>query len=354
MRYVMGCMTGTSMDGIDVALVALTGHALEMRAEIINTASAAFDAQLARDLKRFAAQEPLSASAICDLNQRFSTIHTEIIQTCRGTHQLDLIAVHGQTVFHQAPLSWQLINPQLISQACQVDVVSDLRGTDLARGGQGAPITPLADFILFRDNSEQRAICNLGGFCNITLLPTTADTAAIEAFDCCSCNHLLNTIAQQAWQTDFDDGGKQALSGTCHEAAAADLLQRLQQQHQHRSLGTGDEVLHWIDVWLPHIPATDLAHSACWALASCIAARCADSERIICAGGGVHNACLMHHLSTQATISTSDHLGVPAAYREAVAMAILGACAQDRQAITLPQVTHASASSSAGQWTYYS
>ena len=168
-RRIVGCMTGTSMDAIDVALVAVDGHGLGMRASVQRCATHPLGS-LAGPLRRLSFLEPASAGQIATLARDLALCHV----TARGKlvrdEPIDLIAVHGQTIFHAPPVSWQLLAPAPIAEAFRVPVVFDLRAADLAAGGQGAPITPLADFVLFRDDAETRAIVNLGGFANYTIL----------------------------------------------------------------------------------------------------------------------------------------------------------------------------------------
>lgn len=355
MRYVLGCMTGTSIDAIDAALICVSGKGLKIEVSICATASQAFEADLAKDLRRLANQEPVSAAAVCQINDRFSRAHIPVIQACCEEHTPQLISLHGQTIFHRAPLSYQLINPSVICQSMQCTVVSDLRAADLAVGGQGAPISPLADHILYASPDHIRCICNLGGFCNITILPNDHNLEKISAFDCCSCNHILNAIARQCWDTHYDENGQHAQAGTLHQVAADELLQILTQQRQEqRSLGTGDEIAQWIQTWHQKIPDDDLAHSACWAIAQGIISACPDGAALICAGGGVHNQCLLGYLSTLSeNMSLSDELDIPGQYREAIAMAVLGACAEDGVCLTLPQVTGVHTRARFGNWTYY-
>ncbi len=116
-------------------------------------------------------------------------LHVEAVRAL-GCERLDLVVAHGQTVYHAPPLSWQLCAPGPIAHALQVPVLCDLRSADIAAGGQGAPITPIADHILFRHAREARAVVNLGGFCNITTLPAGDDATRVRGGDVCACNQV--------------------------------------------------------------------------------------------------------------------------------------------------------------------
>jgi anhydro-N-acetylmuramic acid kinase len=180
-RHVVGVMTGTSIDGIDAALVRITGRDLEMQAELVGHVSHPLR-NLADSLRRAAVQIPMSAGEFAQIAWMFGDLHANVIGDVLDDHNLglDLICVHGQTVFHQPPISWQLINPAPIAARFACPVVSDLRQADLAAGGQGAPLTPIADWVLFRDPRKARAIANLGGFCNATILPRHEEQSAIS------------------------------------------------------------------------------------------------------------------------------------------------------------------------------
>jgi anhydro-N-acetylmuramic acid kinase len=169
-RRVVGCMTGTSLDGIDLALVEVTGTGLGMSARFARGLSAPLG-PAADSLRALAAQEPMTAGQVARLSLQFAAAHAQALTDLLGGERSDLVCIHGQTVFHAPPASWQLLNPFPIARAASAPVVYDLRQADLAAGGQGAPITPIADFVLFRHAQESRAVVNLGGFCNVTLLP---------------------------------------------------------------------------------------------------------------------------------------------------------------------------------------
>ena len=153
------------MDAIDAALIAVDGSGLAMRVSIVRHVSHPLGA-IAADLREITGQCPTPARRFAALARDLALRHVSAIRDLVGRDSIDLIAVHGQTVFHAPPLSWQLIAPAPIAQSFGVPVVFDLRAADLAAGGEGAPITPLADFVMFADANETRAVVNLGGFAN--------------------------------------------------------------------------------------------------------------------------------------------------------------------------------------------
>lgn len=351
-RLVVGCMTGTSIDGLDCALVAIEGHGLGLRPSLAGHLSMPLG-ELAAPLRAMAEQQPMSAGAIARLARDFALLHAKAISELLAGRHADLIAVHGQTVHHAPPVSWQLFNPAPLAHALKTPVVCDLRAADLAMGGQGAPLTPLADLVLFGHLRERRAVINLGGFCNLTKLPGGREASKVSGADLCACNQLLDGIARSVLGQPFDQNGDTALLGTVRPAPFKALLRLLaEQQTAGRSLGTGDELLSWINR-SRKIEPTDLLRTACAAIAQTIIAASTGCDRLILAGGGVRNRALVTELKERSTIPVqpSDTLGVPAAFREAMAWAVLGALCQDRVAITLPQVTGVATAPVAGMWT---
>lgn len=353
-------MTGTSLDGLDAALVRIDGRGLEMRATLVRAASRSLG-DLAARLRALAEQTPMSAGDIADLSRRFSILHAELIADLwrdarpeGAGERPDLVAVHGQTVFHSPPASWQMLTPAVIAHALGCPVVSDLRAADLAAGGQGAPITPLADWILFRDAGEARGVANLGGFCNITLMgPAGAGIDSIRGFDLCACNHVLDSVARRVLGVPYDEGGRSAQSAEPDHDALDDLLGIFTAQRgAKRSLGTGDDdVMSWIGRHRTRLSGAALAATACEAIGQMVA-REAACDRLILAGGGTRNAALAGAIASccSCRVSASADLGVPAEYREAACIAVLGALCQDRVPITLPRVTGVTRAPVAGSW----
>ena len=389
-RHVIGMMTGTSIDGIDAALMSIEGRGLAMRAELAAHISRPIGEELARDLRRAANQEPMPAGEFARMALEFGRRHAEVAAEIialwhrdqsgrseaenplapapssgrQGEPEIAFIAVHGQTVFHSPPRSWQLINVSPIAERFRCPVVYDLRQADLAAGGQGAPITPMADWILFRSASggKSRAIVNLGGFCSITLLPrdegesrraaascpgaqrSSPELEHVRGFDICACNQLLDAVAREALGAPFDEDGRAASKGRIDHESSEQLrmLLHLQSTGQ-RSLGTGDEAAQWARQYISHLPGPDQAASACWAVARVIAQALNDAEvnEIYLAGGGARNECLANLLGQlcDADIDAIEAQGMPIEAREAAAMAVLGGLCADGVPITLPQVT---------------
>lgn len=370
-RLVVGCMTGTSLDALDVALVQISGRGLDMRIALVRTLSQPLGS-IGEGLRRLANQEAFSAGAIAALNRDFSALHAEAIREIVGEEIADLVAVHGQTVYHAPPLTWQLLEPAIIARRLCVPVVSNLRAADVAAGGQGAPITPLADYILFRDEKERRAVLNLGGFCNYTTLPPRRPRQehfkaldGIEAGDICACNHVLDGLARHLFNLPFDEGGSQALQGQVENERFTEFVDVLEKQGRlGRSLGTDDDLAEgWMrlsrvgdgSAAVKTDPRASVLRTACAAVATVAVNHIGAVDRLILAGGGVLNKALLGEFQKRAKcpVNRSDDLGVPAPYREAIAMAVLGALCEERIPITLPQVTKVPGPAPvAGSWVY--
>jgi 1,6-anhydro-N-acetylmuramate kinase len=347
-RLVAGVMTGTSIDAIDVAIVRLEGRGLELHAELLLHVARPLG-DLVAPLRDAAEQRPLAARQFAELGLALGRLHAEVIaEACReaAVERLDLVAAHGQTVYHRPPASWQLLNAAPIVEALRCRVVHDLRQADLAAYGQGAPITPLADWILFRHPARRRAIVNLGGFCNCTLLPA-AESAAIHEIlgaDVCACNLVLDAVARVALGLPFDPDGAAAASGTPRGDAVEALRHSLGcRAGLHRSLGTGDEASAWVAALRDQLGPADLAASAAAAVAGTIGdwLLSQGAEEVFLAGGGARHAALRDGIARSAgrPVATTAELGVPVESREALDMAVLGALAEDGVAVTLPQVT---------------
>ena len=352
-RLVLGAMTGTSIDGIDLAIARIEGAGLSMRATLVAERSAPLGL-LAERLRAAANQLPMTAGEFAAIARDLGMLHAqesiELLRTA-GIPRIDLAALHGQTVFHRPPESWQLLNAHPVALALQCDVVFDLRGADLALGGQGAPLTPLADWVLFR-TIHKRAIINLGGFANATFLPAddgrthAQQVAAIRGWDLCACNQLLDHAARLTIGKPFDAEGAVAATGTRNPSAFTELCALLAPRADGRSLGTGDEFFAWVDRHSLQLAPADLLATAADATGDVIGAalRASEVHEAVVAGGGARHArlCAAIEGASNCKVTSSVDLGVPVSSREALEWAILGALAADGLDIALPDVTQRS------------
>jgi len=366
-RLVAGTMTGTSIDGdIDVALVAIHGHGLAMRAPIVHWRSVELGA-VADSLRRIARGEPTTARAIAETARLFGERHADALELLLGeaNARADLAVLHGQTVHHAPPCTWQLIDPWPVAVRLGCAVRYDLRGASVASGGEGAPITPLADFILFADDATERTILNLGGFANATLLPRRSEgPGAIRGLDLCACNHLLDRVARTRLGRGFDEDGRAASRGTPDAARVEEIVCAIESaagesgpntggsagspRRPHRSLGSGDEASSLV-ARTEDLSAEDACATIADAVARAIAARLAAAGHrkgcgIVVAGGGARHRILREAIARHARspVETSqEHAGIPVSMREAAAMAVLGALAEDGVRYALPAVVGA-------------
>jgi len=359
-RLVFGAMTGTSIDAIDAAAVHVVGRGRRIRTTLLGTAAAPLG-ELRDRLRAVQRQEPCTAADFANLARELALAHLPALRELRAKHGSPaLLVVHGQTLFHAPPTSLQWINPAPLMTELGCDVLCDLRARDLALGGQGAPITPLADWMLFRSPRRARVIVNLGGFANATRLPRapsgrgsareTAWIDGVRGFDICLCNQLLDHLARTRINEPFDRNGDCAARGT----ASATLQRQLKgmliaQAHSKRSLGTADEVVAHAASAVRDLPAESALATAAAAVGSAIgqvidgppSSDGAAPSEVFAAGGGVHHLPLINAIerSIGRRVQTTQALGIAPEARESAAMAVLGALAVDGVPITLPAVT---------------
>lgn len=367
-RHIIGCMTGTSIDGIDAAVVRIRGRGASMHATFLCLASLPLG-RCEAPLRRLASQEAMPAGEISRLMTDFAALHVdacrEAWKDARDAHGApptpDLIAAHGQTVFHHPPHSWQLLQPAPIAAAMGTPVVCDLRQADLAAGGQGAPLTPMADYVLFARPDTPVHVVNLGGFCNVSIVPPRAegDDAAshseraswIRGRDVCPCNHLLDEIARRGMGRACDADGKQALSGRVDAGMRRELREVLTAMgREGRSLGTGDELGALVASFLEIAGPGDAAATACAAIADLAAAALPREGRLLLLGGGARNGRLEGEFRRAAGSDRVEQPPMPPEAREAACWAVLGALAEDGVDISVPAVTGRGAARVAGLW----
>src|SRR5437016_1774730 len=207
--FVLGMMSGTSADGIDVALARISGAPPSLSAKLVGHASVKFPDGFRKEILRVAEQEPIRAGALSQLNFPVGGLLADAaLAACRKFHvlprRISLIGSHGQTIFHQGrPVpcfgsqtasTLQIGEPSVIAARTGITTVGDFRPADMALGGQGAPLVPYADYLLYRHSKFGRVSLNLGGIANITVLPRAAKPQQVFAFDTGPANMLIDAL----------------------------------------------------------------------------------------------------------------------------------------------------------------
>lgn len=350
MALYLGVMSGTSLDGLDVALIEQ-----DQGTRLLAARCTPMPDDLGRQLLALCASGPdeiarsalaeqqwveLAAQAIAELLQREGL----------SPGQIRAIGSHGQTVRHepQRGFTVQIGNPALLAELTGIDVVADFRRRDVAAGGQGAPLVPAFHAALF-GSERPRAILNVGGFSNLTLL---APQQPVRGFDCGPGNVLLDAWIQRQHGEPFDRDGTWAASGTADPA----LLQQLLADDYFALRGpksTGRERfnLDWLLTQLqtrPAAAAADVQATLLELTARSIVEALADSlpeaEELLVCGGGAHNRYLMQRLAEllpACTVTDTDSRGLPADWIEAMAFAWLAYCCLEGVAGNCPEVTGA-------------
>lgn len=231
-RTIVGLSSGTSFDGIDAAIVRVTGRGAGLRAELVRFACVAFhDSMRARIAGAESAGPGELARLSFDLGAAFAEAALAVIGGAGlSPGDVHLIGSHGQTIHHESPeggrggVTLQIGEADLIAERTGVTTVSDFRTADVAAGGSGAPLIPLVDWLLFRDPGEVRILLNLGGIANVTYV--TPDFAGVVAFDTGPGNALVDEIVSIATggEEAFDREGARALRGTPDAAAVEEFL----------------------------------------------------------------------------------------------------------------------------------
>ena len=340
---VVGLMSGTSFDAIDAAVVDIDhdaggGDALAVR--LLGEVSAPYPPELVADLLAALPPAPVGMAAVCSLDTRigqvFAAVAEEAIATV-GRGRADLIASHGQTVFHwvddgQVRGTLQLGQPAWIAERTGLPVVSDFRSRDVAAGGQGAPLVSLVDVAWLRSRPGRPVALNLGGIANLTV-DVASDTPL--AFDVGPANALVDAAVRRVsgGVEGYDADGARGARGRIDVALLDDLLSEPYYARPAPKT-TGKELFDaaYVDAARsrhPEVGDDDLVATLTELTARTVAsaARTAHATELIASGGGTRNPTLMRALARLlpgVAVRTSDELGLPSSAKEAVAFAVLG------------------------------
>jgi anhydro-N-acetylmuramic acid kinase len=330
----IGLMSGTSLDGIDLALVDFSaGAALQAK-----TQHALPDSLRNRLLALSQADSTISLEQFGQLESELGQVFAQAVNAFCQQQSIDkkhirAIGSHGQTVRHnpsgELPYTLQLGDANIIAERTGMTTIADFRRRDVAAGGQGAPLVPAFHAALFGQAGQHRAVVNIGGIANITVL---SGTGQIHGFDCGPGNGLMDAWCMRRWNLGFDAQGRKAAAGRVD----AELLDRLLsdpwlQLPPPKSTGRDYFQLDWLD---GHLQDTALSPESVLCTLNHFTARCiADAmqqaghglDAVYVCGGGVHNALLMQNLQDllPCPVQSTAALGIDPDYVEAMAFAWL-------------------------------
>ena len=360
MTLYIGLMSGTSLDGIDGVLVDFAtpaGPPIEIRAHRHRPLNAALRDELLalntpgdNELHRAA----LAANALA--REYTALVQSLLVDVALAPADVRAIGAHGQTVRHRpgefdaTGYTLQLLNGALLAELAGIDAVCDLRSRDVAAGGQGAPLVPAFHAALFGQAGTARAVLNLGGIANLTLLGARGE---VTGFDCGPANALLDAWCQRHRGTPYDDGGRWAASGHVI-APLLDAMLAATYFARRPPKSTGRDLFHvpWLDSLLSaHAPAAAAADVQATLAALTVASVVNDLRRhaaattqLLVCGGGAQNLHLMQGLAAQlpgVRVTTTAAHGLDVNHVEAAAFAWLAQCFITRRSGSLPAVTGA-------------
>jgi anhydro-N-acetylmuramic acid kinase len=379
---VAGIMSGTSADGIDVALCRIAPARMRPHIELVRHRAFPYPAPLRKAVLAAMDAQSTSAAELARLNWRLGEAYGDAAQAAAQGYALDLVGCHGQTIYHQGiarpyagrsiACTWQLGEPALIAAAVHAPVVSNFRPADMVAGGQGAPLVPLLDATLFAHPRRARVLQNLGGIANLTLVSPGGALDNLLAFDTGPANMVIDALAQRLFGKSYDRNGRLATAGTPNEAVLTTLLRDPYYRHRPpKSAGREQYGTAFVERVLSlarrhrlsshDILATVTAltsRSIALAYKQFVAPRIGNAPvDYIVAGGGARNQTLMRMLGADLApfgcrVQTTDEHGIPSEAKEAVAFALLAWQTWHRLPGNVPAATGAAHPAILGRVTY--
>ena len=382
---VLGIMSGTSADGIDVALARISGAPPRLAAQLLGHTRVDYPAALRKEILRVAEGGRVTAGQLSQLHSRLGECFAEAaLAACRkfrmAASRIALIGSHGQTVFHQGrrtayfgratASTLQIGDASVIAARTGITTVGDFRPADIALGGQGAPLVPYVDYLLYRDAKRGRVSLNLGGIGNVTVLPRAARAEQVTAFDTGPGNMLIDALVQRftRGRLRYDQDARLAMSGRSKPALVDELLRdpylRLAPPKT-----TGRE--YYGRAFLAKVLAAGRRHGAkpadlIRAATIFTALSVVDAlhrfvlpktkiREVIVSGGGAHNPLILGQIAAalpEMEVFPSSRLGIPVDAKEAYAFALLAYETWHRRPGNLPSATGARARAILGKVCY--
>ena len=393
---VAGVMSGTSADGINIALVQLesgpsgqagigakaaTGLPHLPRFKFLAHAEFPYPKNVRRAVLAAMNASQASVADLSRLNFLLAELYAKAILLTQRQFgmKVELVGCHGQTLYHQgkpAPFlgvkvaaTWQIGEGAALAARLGVPVVSDFRPADIARGGQGAPLVPFLDYLLYRDQRVGRIVQNIGGIANLTAIPRNASHRQVLAFDTGPGNMVIDAVTEQLFGKSYDRDGKIAASGGILEYVVTQALRAPFFRHEPpKTAGREEFGREFVRDFLKRCARADnrdvvttatalTARSIADALKRFVIGRRAAFSEMIVSGGGTKNSTLMAMLANAIRplglkLRSSDEFGLPSQAKEAAAFALLAYQTWNRQPSNVPSATGAKSAAILGKISY--
>lgn len=379
---VAGVMSGTSGDGIDVALVRVRGAGFLTRFELLAHRAFPYPASVRRTVLSLMNAPRARVADLARLNFLLGELYADaILATARKARlRLELAGCHGQTLYHQGEsaaflgrrlaVTWQTGEGAVIAHRVGVPVVTDFRPADMAAGGKGAPLVPFVDYLIYRHSRRGRIVQNIGGIANLTAIPAGASPSEVVAFDTGPGNMVIDAVTERLFHRPYDRNGAIAARGRPLDGALKDLLgARFFRQPPPKTAGREEFGREFVSRLLRRcrgargqdVVATATALTA-YSIALAVRRFVLPSQTraprfhdYIVSGGGARNRTLLRMIGEQLPelrVRTSAEDGLPVEAKEAVAFALLAYQSWRRLPGNLPAATGAKEAAVLGKISY--
>jgi anhydro-N-acetylmuramic acid kinase len=377
---VAGVMSGTSADGIDVAVVRVLGRGFRTRFELLHHQAFPYSPRVRRAVLAMMNADKASVADLARLNFLLGDLYADAVRaSAKHAHlAVDLVGCHGQTIYHQGTArtylghniacTWQTGEGAVIAARTGIPVVSDFRPADMAAGGTGAPLVPFLDYLLYRHRRRGRIVQNIGGIANLTAIPAKAAPQQVIAFDTGPGNMVMDAVTERLFARPFDRHGRIAARGRVLDVVVSELMrQQFFRRRPPKTAGREEFGREFVAGFLRRcqrarkedVVATATALTA-YSIADAVRAFVAPAgdkrfREMIVSGGGAKNNTLMSMLAAELTglkLRTSDEFGLPSEAKEAVAFAILAYQTWRRVPSNIPAATGAKRPAVLGKISY--
>jgi anhydro-N-acetylmuramic acid kinase len=382
---VAGVMSGTSADGINVALVRVNassrGRAGTPGVHFLAHAEYPYPKKVRRAVLAAMNSTKARVADLARLNFLLAEFYADaVLATQRRFHlKAELVGCHGQTLYHQGEAgpflgrklaaTWQTGEGAILAARVGVPVVSDFRPADMAAGGKGAPLVPFLDFLLYRNPHVGRIVQNIGGIANLTAIPAGASPKQVRAFDTGPGNMLIDAVTERLFGRPYDRDGRIAGSGTVLDRVIRDILRApFFRRRPPKTAGREEFGREFAQEFIRQCGRVDkrdvvatatalTARSIADALQRFVVRRASTFRDFIVSGGGASNSALMAMLVNELRplgleIRSSDEFGLPAEAKEAAAFALLAFQTWNRQPSNVPSATGAARPAVLGKISY--